>query len=169
MARAGHRSSRGCVRLGGWNAVATRGARSRRLHEDEIRSPRRMLHVAFCVLHVARHLLHVAWCALHVACAMSHAARCMLQMVRHVSHAAYCACHHSCASHLASVASDALQMNGTLLPPMETGVVWTIGLEAEVTWQVLNNHGGGYSYRCRYIRPCSHGTGPGLLLTTSLA
>jgi hypothetical protein len=40
-------------------------------------------------------------------------------------------------SHLAAIASDALQMNGTLLPPMETGVVWTIGLEAEVTWQVL--------------------------------
>jgi len=38
-------------------------------------------------------------------------------------------------------------LNGTLLPPMDTGVVWTIGLEAEVTWQVLNNHGGGYSYR----------------------
>jgi hypothetical protein len=27
-------------------------------------------------------------------------------------------------------------MNGTTLPPMDTGVVWTIGLEAEVTWQV---------------------------------
>eukprot|EP00040_Diaphanoeca_grandis_P015562 m.79529 g.79529 ORF g.79529 m.79529 type:complete len:373 (-) comp25223_c0_seq1:151-1269(-) len=38
-------------------------------------------------------------------------------------------------------------MNGTTLPPMDTGVEWTIGLEAEVTWQVENNHGGGYSYR----------------------
>lgn len=38
-------------------------------------------------------------------------------------------------------------MNGTQLQPMDTGVVWTIGLQAEVTWQVENNHGGGYSYR----------------------
>jgi hypothetical protein len=30
---------------------------------------------------------------------------------------------------------------------MDTGVVWHIGQTAEVTWQVLNNHGGGYSYR----------------------
>jgi hypothetical protein len=34
-------------------------------------------------------------------------------------------------------------MNGSTLPPMDTGVVWTIGLDAEVTWQVENNHGGG--------------------------
>jgi len=38
-------------------------------------------------------------------------------------------------------------MNGSLLAPLESGVTWTIGLEAEVTWQVENNHGGGYSYR----------------------
>mmetsp|Transcript_88930 Transcript_88930/g.167600 ORF Transcript_88930/g.167600 Transcript_88930/m.167600 type:complete len:381 (-) Transcript_88930:57-1199(-) len=38
-------------------------------------------------------------------------------------------------------------MNGTSLPPMDTGVKWTIGGAAEVTWQVENNHGGGYSYR----------------------
>lgn len=38
-------------------------------------------------------------------------------------------------------------MNGTTLPPLDSGVTWTIGLEAEVTWQVENNHGGGYSYR----------------------
>lgn len=38
-------------------------------------------------------------------------------------------------------------MNGTLLKPMDTGVQWKIGGEAEVTWQVENNHGGGYSYR----------------------
>ena len=36
---------------------------------------------------------------------------------------------------------------GSTLPHMDTGVVWTIGKTAEVTWQVLNNHGGGYSYR----------------------
>ena len=36
---------------------------------------------------------------------------------------------------------------GTSLPPMDTGVSWHIGKTAEVTWQVLNNHGGGYSYR----------------------
>eukprot|EP00316_Scyphosphaera_apsteinii_P020496 CAMPEP_0119304344 /NCGR_PEP_ID=MMETSP1333-20130426/5583_1 /TAXON_ID=418940 /ORGANISM="Scyphosphaera apsteinii, Strain RCC1455" /LENGTH=373 /DNA_ID=CAMNT_0007307203 /DNA_START=9 /DNA_END=1130 /DNA_ORIENTATION=+ len=38
-------------------------------------------------------------------------------------------------------------MNGTKLPPLDTGVVWTLGLEAEVTWQIENNHGGGYTYR----------------------
>lgn len=38
-------------------------------------------------------------------------------------------------------------MNGTLLKPLETGTVWTIGGKGEVTWQVENNHGGGYSYR----------------------
>jgi len=38
-------------------------------------------------------------------------------------------------------------MNGTALPELDSGTVWTIGLEAEVTWQVENNHGGGYSYR----------------------
>ena len=38
-------------------------------------------------------------------------------------------------------------LNGSLLPPMDTGVVWKIGGTAEVTWQVENNHGGGYSYR----------------------
>lgn len=37
--------------------------------------------------------------------------------------------------------------NGTTLPEMPTGVVWEIGAEAEVSWQVRNNHGGGYSYR----------------------
>jgi hypothetical protein len=36
---------------------------------------------------------------------------------------------------------------GSSLPPMDTGVQWKIGGTAEVTWQVLNNHGGGYSYR----------------------
>ena len=30
---------------------------------------------------------------------------------------------------------------------MDTGVEWKVGGTAEVTWQVLNNHGGGYSYR----------------------
>ena len=38
-------------------------------------------------------------------------------------------------------------MRGTALPPMDTGVEWTLGTTAEVTWQVSNNHGGGYSYR----------------------
>ena len=38
-------------------------------------------------------------------------------------------------------------MNGTKLPPMETGVVWKLGGVAEVTAQIENNHGGGYSYR----------------------
>ena len=38
-------------------------------------------------------------------------------------------------------------MRGTALPPMDTGVVWTLGTTAEVTWQISNNHGGGYSYR----------------------
>jgi hypothetical protein len=36
---------------------------------------------------------------------------------------------------------------GSTLPHMDTGVVWTLGKTAQVTWQVLNNHGGGYSYR----------------------
>lgn len=38
-------------------------------------------------------------------------------------------------------------MNGTLLKPLENGVQWKIGGEAEVTWQIENNHGGGYSWR----------------------
>jgi len=42
-------------------------------------------------------------------------------------------------------------MRGTDLKPLLTGVTWTIGTEAEVTWQISNNHGGGYSYRlCPY-------------------
>ena len=49
-------------------------------------------------------------------------------------------------------------MKGTDLPKMPLGIKWTIGGSAEVTWQVRNNHGGGYQYRlvnycdvCRYI------------------
>lgn len=38
-------------------------------------------------------------------------------------------------------------MSGTLLKPLETGVKWKIGGQGEVTWQVENNHGGGYSWR----------------------
>jgi hypothetical protein len=40
-------------------------------------------------------------------------------------------------------------MRGTLLPPIPGYVppVWTAGGEEEVTWQIRNNHGGGYSYR----------------------
>ena len=36
---------------------------------------------------------------------------------------------------------------GTTLPALPTGIEWKIGGEAEVQWQVRNNHGGGYSYR----------------------
>jgi len=38
-------------------------------------------------------------------------------------------------------------MLGTDLPRLPTGTVWTLGGEAEVSWNVRNNHGGGYSYR----------------------
>lgn len=38
-------------------------------------------------------------------------------------------------------------MSGTDLPSMDTGVEWKRGSSQEVTWQVENNHGGGYSYR----------------------
>eukprot|EP00419_Tripos_fusus_P016207 CAMPEP_0172728580 /NCGR_PEP_ID=MMETSP1074-20121228/92322_1 /TAXON_ID=2916 /ORGANISM="Ceratium fusus, Strain PA161109" /LENGTH=380 /DNA_ID=CAMNT_0013555843 /DNA_START=40 /DNA_END=1182 /DNA_ORIENTATION=+ len=41
-------------------------------------------------------------------------------------------------------------MHGTQLKPLEDGmppVVWKIGGQAQVTWQLENNHGGGYSYR----------------------
>jgi len=38
-------------------------------------------------------------------------------------------------------------MRGTALRELATGVRWAIGGAAEVTWQVRNNHGGGYSYR----------------------
>ena len=43
-------------------------------------------------------------------------------------------------------------MNGSLLPPMDTGVRWQLGKTAEVTWQVLNNHGGGVSGTPRATR-----------------
>jgi len=33
------------------------------------------------------------------------------------------------------------------LPPMDTGVVWKAGGEAEVVMQIKFNHGGGYAYR----------------------
>ena len=38
-------------------------------------------------------------------------------------------------------------MAETELPPMDTGTEWQIGGKAEVTGQVENNHGGGYSWR----------------------
>jgi hypothetical protein len=38
-------------------------------------------------------------------------------------------------------------MRGTSLPPMPTGATWRVGGEATVSWNVRNNHGGGYSYR----------------------
>jgi len=38
-------------------------------------------------------------------------------------------------------------MKGSELPKMPTGTAWKIGGEANVTWNVRNNHGGGYSYR----------------------
>lgn len=38
-------------------------------------------------------------------------------------------------------------MKGTDLPAMPTGTVWKIGGQATVTWNVRNNHGGGYAYR----------------------
>ena len=38
-------------------------------------------------------------------------------------------------------------MAGTDLPPMDTGVEWTVGTNVEVTWQIENHHGGGYAYR----------------------
>ena len=38
-------------------------------------------------------------------------------------------------------------MKGTDLPPMDTGVVWKAGGEAEVVFAVKFNHGGGYAYR----------------------
>lgn len=41
-------------------------------------------------------------------------------------------------------------MKGSLLKALVNGLpptVWKIGGEAEVTWQLENNHGGGYSYR----------------------
>jgi len=38
-------------------------------------------------------------------------------------------------------------MRGSALPKMPTGTVWKIGGEATVSWNVRNNHGGGYSYR----------------------
>lgn len=45
-------------------------------------------------------------------------------------------------------------MKGTDLPHMPTGTVWTIGGEATVTWNVRNNHGGGYQYRlCPAFEP----------------
>lgn len=44
-------------------------------------------------------------------------------------------------------------MRGSQLPRLPTGVVWTRGGEAEVTWQVKFNHGGGKS--CLSPRQCA--------------
>ena len=38
-------------------------------------------------------------------------------------------------------------MAGSTLPRMPTGAVWTLGARARVSWNVRNNHGGGYQYR----------------------
>ena len=38
-------------------------------------------------------------------------------------------------------------MRGSTLLPMPTGAVWQIGGTATVSWNIRNNHGGGYSYR----------------------
>ena len=38
-------------------------------------------------------------------------------------------------------------MKGTELPPLPTGIKWTIGGTAEVSWNIIFNHGGGYAYR----------------------
>ena len=47
-------------------------------------------------------------------------------------------------------------MDGTALPPMPTGVVWKLGGNGTVAWNVRNNHGGGYSYRlCPADEPLS--------------
>eukprot|EP01051_Picozoa_sp_SAG22_P002213 SAG22_NODE_97_length_20760_cov_43.302850_15_plen_460_part_00 len=47
-------------------------------------------------------------------------------------------------------------MNGSSLPKMPTGTTWFIGGEAPVSWQLLQNHGGGYSYRlCPASAPLS--------------
>jgi len=46
--------------------------------------------------------------------------------------------------------------NGTTLPELSSGVKWKIGGEAQVSWQVRNNHGGGYAYRlCPASEPLS--------------
>ena len=37
-------------------------------------------------------------------------------------------------------------MKGTSLPVLPTGIEWKIGGEAEVQWQVRNNHGGGCAH-----------------------
>ena len=44
-------------------------------------------------------------------------------------------------------------MKGTELAEAPTGTEWKIGGEAQVSWQVRHNHGGGYSYR--YAGPAS--------------
>ena len=36
---------------------------------------------------------------------------------------------------------------GSELPALPTATVWRAGQEAEVTWQITANHGGGYQYR----------------------
>ena len=46
--------------------------------------------------------------------------------------------------------------NGTTLPELSSGVKWQIGGEVQVSWQVRNNHGGGYAYRlCPASEPLS--------------
>ena len=44
--------------------------------------------------------------------------------------------------------------NGSTLPKLPTNTTWKIGGVATVTWQLLQNHGGGYSYRlCPSLSP----------------
>ena len=52
-------------------------------------------------------------------------------------------------------------MRGTDLPEMPTGTVWKIGGEAPVSWNVRNNHGGGYSASpLTTTRPTASNQGP---------
>ena len=45
---------------------------------------------------------------------------------------------------------------GSELPALPTATVWRAGQEAEVTWQITANHGGGYQVTRDYTHVSTH-------------
>ena len=62
---------------------------------------------------------------------------------------------------------------GSELPALPTATVWRAGQEAEVTWQITANHGGGYQvtrdtcHTCLHTRVYTHVSSTGCAPRTS--